>query len=244
MPHLDYDYQRFGPGDPERVREVDDCAGMVIDACREIGAKVVVVSEYGIVPVHRPIYLNRELRRAGLLSVRDGPFGEQLDTFASKAFAVADHQVAHIYSQDPGARKLLENLEGVDRVVDPRELELDHPRSGAWIALAKPDAWFAYPYWLDDARAPDFARTVDIHRKPGYDPCELFMTSRFRAARKLLRKKLGFRYRMDVIPLDASVVRGSHGLRPDPPDGAVCVAQTPVADMREVKPLILELLHA
>ncbi len=228
LPHLDYDYQRRGPGDLARVAEVDACAGRVIDAAREVGARVVVVSEYGLVPVRRPVHVNRELRRMGWLAVRDGPFGEQLDTFESKAFAVCDHQVAHLYVRGlrpEEVRSRVQAIDGVDIVVPPAELGLDHPRAGDLVALAKPDAWFAYPYWLDDARAPDFARTVDIHRKPGYDPCELFLTSSLRAMLRLAQKGLGFRYLMDVVPLDASLVKGSHGLRTAPDDGAVIVGE-------------------
>jgi predicted AlkP superfamily pyrophosphatase or phosphodiesterase len=246
LPHLDYDYQRVGPGDPARIAEVDACAGIVMDAAREIGARVVVVSEYGLVPVSRPVYVNRTLRKMGWLAVRDGPYGEMLETFESRAFAVADHQVAHLYVRNlplEAVRKTVESLEGVERVVDPREIELDHPRSGELVALAKPDAWFAYPYWLDDSRAPDFARTVDIHRKPGYDPCELFMTSGARAVARLLQKKLGFRYRMDVIPLDASRVRGSHGLRPAPDDGPLIVGEDPPEDMKGFKEYVRHLIQ-
>jgi len=246
LPHLDYDYQRAGPGGPGPLAEVDACAGLVIDAAKEIGAKVVVVSEYGLGRVSRPVYLNQALRRAGWLAVRDGPYGESLETFESKAFAVVDHQLAHVYVRGlplDEVRRALEKIEGVDRVVDPKELELDHPRSGELIALAKPDAWFAYPYWLDDARAPDFARTVDIHRKPGYDPCELFLTSAPKAAARLLQKKLGFRYRMDVIPLDASLVKGSHGLRPAPEDGAVIVGENPPDDMKGFKEYVRTLVR-
>ncbi len=247
LPHLDYDYQRAGPGDPHRVAEADACAGLVIDAAEEIGAKVVAVSEYGLVPVSRPVMVNRALREAGWLAVRDGPFGEMLDTFESKAFAVADHQVAHLYIRGlPPAevRAAVERLDGVDRVCGPAELELDHPRSGELVALARPDAWFAYPYWLDDARAPDFARTVDIHRKPGYDPCELFMTSPARAAFRLLQKKLGFRYRFDVVPLDATLVKGSHGLRPAAGQGPVIVGEDPPEDMKGFKAYIRRLLDS
>jgi predicted AlkP superfamily pyrophosphatase or phosphodiesterase len=241
LPHLDYEYQRVGPGGAQQLKEVDDAAGVVIDAAKEIGAKVVVVSEYGLVSVSKPVYLNQALRRAGWLAVRDGPYGEMLETFESKAFAVADHQLAHLYVRGlplDEVRKAVEKIDGVDRVVDPKELELHHPRSGELIALAKPDAWFAYPYWLDDTRAPDFARTVDIHRKPGYDPCELFLTSAPKAAARLLQKKLGFRYRMDVIPLDASIVKGSHGLRPSPGDGPVIVGENPPDDMKGFKDYI------
>ncbi len=245
LPHLDYDFQRLPEHDSARVAEVDACAGRVIDAAQDIGAKVVVVSEYGLVPVNRPVMINRELRRAGWLSVRDGPFGEMLMPMDSKAFAVVDHQLAHVYVNGvPKAdvRARLESMEGVDRVVDPAELELDHPRSGELIALAKADSWFAYYYWLDDQRAPDFARCVDIHRKPGYDPCELFITSKARAMARVAQKLLGFRYRMDVIPLDPTRVRGSHGLRPAAQDGAVIVGEDAPHDMRDLKSYIQRLL--
>ena len=231
LPHLDYDYQRLGPGDPERVREVDRCVAVAAEAARDINARVVIVSEYGLVPVTRAVYLNRVLREAGWLVVRDGPFGEMLDTHHSRAFAVADHQLAHVYVRDGLLKEvqgIIEKLEGVSEVVAPAELELAHPRAGELIALAEADAWFAYPYWLDDARAPDFARTVDIHRKPGYDPCELFMTSKPRAVSRLAQKKLGFRYLMDVVPLDPSLVRGSHGrITDDPAQGPVLITSEP-----------------
>ncbi len=239
LPHLDYDFQRLPHHDPERVAEVDRCAGIVIDAAEQVGARVIAVSEYGLVPVSNPVSLNVHLRRAGWLTVRDGPFGEQLLPGDSAAFAVADHQVAHVYVRDAGMLSevgaLLEAIDGVARVVKPAELELDHPRSGELIVLAKPDAWFTYYYWLDDRRAPDFARTVDIHRKPGYDPVELFMTSMPRAMWRLAQKKLGFRYRMDVIPLDATLVRGSHGLINSPEDGPLVIGPTPPGDMRAFK---------
>lgn len=248
LPHLDYDYQRSDPGDRARLREADACAGTVIEAAREIGAEIVVVSEYGLAPVRRAVTINRCLRRNGWLAVRDGPFGEMLDTFGSKAFAVVDHQVAHVYVSAEGikgrVRDEIAGLEGVDRVVEPGEVGLAHPRSGELIALAKADAWFAYPYWLDDRRAPDFARTVDIHRKPGYDPCELFMTSGIRAALRLLQKGLGFRTLMDVVPLDPSRVRGSHGIIAPPEDGPVVVSSAAEAppDMTGMRDYLLGLL--
>lgn len=216
LPHLDYDFQRFSQPSMERVSEVDRCAGLVIDAALEVGAIPVVVSEYGLVPVKRSVAINRILRKAGLLAVRNGPFGEMLLPGDSRAFAVVDHQVAHVYLSDLKLRsevqRLLEAEAGVAAVVFPDELRLGHARSGDLIALSEPDAWFSYYYWQEDRHAPDFARTVDIHRKPGYDPCELFMTSKPRAMLRLLQKKLGFRMKMDVIPLDAGLVGGSHGL--------------------------------
>jgi predicted AlkP superfamily pyrophosphatase or phosphodiesterase len=260
LPHLDYDLQRFGPGSPEAakaVRDVDREAGLVIDAARHDGMQVIVVSEYGLAPVSRPVHINRFLRERGLLVVRDGPFGEMLDPFKSAAFAVADHQVAHVYVR-PGAgaevRDRLEGVEGVERVLDgggQAEWGLAHPRAGDLVLLARPDAWFTYYYWVDDRRAPDFARTVDIHRKPGYDPCELFVDPgltlpALRVARRLAQKKLGFRYRMDVVPLDASLVRGSHGLAPASlADGPVALSSVPLPpglSMAGIKAHVLEQL--
>jgi predicted AlkP superfamily pyrophosphatase or phosphodiesterase len=227
LPHLDYDPQRFGPSGcdmPRLVGELDDACAPLLDAARGAGARVWVVSEYGHCDVTRPVLINRVLRRAGLLAARPGPFGETLDTFGSRAFAVCDHQLAHVYVKAAGDRErvraVLLGEPGIGRVLlgeERQEYGLDHPRSGELVALSEPDAWFAYPYWLDDRQAPDFARTVDIHRKPGYDPCELFFDPKLawpqgRAARRLLQKKLGFRTLFDVVPLDASLVRGSHGL--------------------------------
>jgi predicted AlkP superfamily pyrophosphatase or phosphodiesterase len=248
LPHLDYDFQRYAEHDPQRVREVDQCAGLVIDAAREIGAQVIAVSEYGLVPVSQPVLINRALRQAGLLVVRDGPFGEMLMPHDSRAFAVVDHQLAHVVINDTSVtaevRRILEGLDGVEAVVEPGEVELDHPRSGELIALAKPDAWFVYYYWLDERRAPDFARTVDIHRKPGYDPCELFSTSNLRAAVRLAQKKLGLRYKMDVIPLDPSLVHGSHGLRPALEHGPVIIGPDAPDNMLDFKSYVRRLLQA
>ena len=247
LPHLDYDFQRLPHHDPQRVAELDTCAKRVIEAADDIGAEVVVVSEYGLVPVNKPVHLNRHLRELGWLSVRSGPFGEMMMPGESGAFAVADHQVAHVYVQNPAnidqIAKELESVPGVARVARPVELELDHPRSGELIVLSEPDSWFTYYYWLEDSSAPDFARTVDIHRKPGYDPCELFMTSKFRAISRLAQKKLGLRYKMDVIPLDAQLVRGSHGLQNSPEQGPIVVGPGEVpSDMRDFKSYVQRLL--
>jgi len=226
LPHLDYDLQRFGPGDPRiraQVRAVDEVCGRLIDRCRERGRRVVVLSEYGIDGVSRPVHINRALREAGFLAVREELGTDALDAGASEAFAVADHQVAHVYVRDPGrigdVRRLLERVPGIEAVLDRRAqaaIGLDHPRSGELVAIASPESWFTYYYWLDDALAPDYARTVDIHRKPGYDPAELLIDpamrfARARIAATLARKALGFRYLLEMIPLDASLVRGSHG---------------------------------
>jgi predicted AlkP superfamily pyrophosphatase or phosphodiesterase len=227
LPHLDYDPQRYGPvaaDMPRWVRELDEAFAPLDDAARAVGARVWVVSEYGHVAVNRPVHLNRVLRRHKFLAVRPGPFGEVLETFESWAFAVCDHQLAHVYVRDEAdraaVRDLLAGETGVARVLGGDErapIGLDHPRSGELVVLAEPGAWLAYPYWLVDEAAPDFARTVDIHRKPGFDPCELFFDPRLafpkvRAARRLIQKKLGLRTLFDVIPLDATLVHGSHGL--------------------------------
>jgi len=240
LPHLDYSHQQFGPQDPRSraaLREIDGVFGDLLRAAREAGASVLVVSEYGLETVDTPIDINRALRRAGLLEVRDTPAGEVLDVFGSGAFAVADHQVAHVYARSEEARQhatsVLRNLPGVAEVLDraaQRRFGLDHARSGDLLAVARKGAWFTYYYWLDDERAPDFARTVDIHRKPGYDPCELFLDPQLRApklriALRLAQKVAGQRYLMDVIPLDASLIKGSHGrLVEDPLDGPLLLS--------------------
>jgi predicted AlkP superfamily pyrophosphatase or phosphodiesterase len=243
LPHLDYDHQRHGP-DAARslaaLEEIDRLCGELIGAARERGTDVVIVSEYGLEPVDTAIDVNRALRREGLLEVRQTPVGEVLDTFASTAFAVADHQVAHVYARNEAARQraaaVLAELEGVEQVLDrPAQARngLDHPRAGDLVAVARRGAWFTYYYWLDDAAAPDFARTVDIHRKPGYDPCELFLDPalrlpKLRIAQRLLQKALGLRYLMDLIPLDARLVRGSHGRLPErAAEGPVFLASRP-----------------
>ena len=257
LPHLDYDPQRFGPQGcdmPKLVRELDDACAPLLDAAQTVGAKVWVVSEYGHCQVSKPVYLNRVLRKAGLLEVRPGPFGEQLDTFNSRAFAVCDHQLAHVYVPNPTeltrARDILATTPGVAKVYarDERSaIGLNHSRSGELVALSDRDAWFAYPFWLDDRLAPDYARTVAIHHKPGYDPAELFLDPKLTFAKgkialRLLQKKLGFRMKLDVIPLDANLVRGSHGLpAADPQDGALLIGDGPppgahvaMTDVREL----------
>jgi predicted AlkP superfamily pyrophosphatase or phosphodiesterase len=250
LPHLDYDPQRFGPKGcdmPRLVGELDAACAPLLDAAGAVGARVWVVSEYGHVQVSRAVLPNRALREAGLLTVRPGPFGEDLDTFTSRAFAVCDHQIAHVYVADtadrPRVRDLLLGLKGVARVLDGQErsaIHLDHERAGELIALADADAWFAYPFWLEDRRAPDYARTVDIHRKPGFDPCELFFDPRLtwpkgRVLWRLLQKKLGFRTLFDVVPLDARLVRGSHGLpATDAADRPLLIGEGPAPEGPEL----------
>jgi predicted AlkP superfamily pyrophosphatase or phosphodiesterase len=253
LPHLDYNLQRHGacqvrsaecgvrnadlrakPGNngvinpaiiPD-LRLVDDIAGGLIQFLEGRGVTVIVLSEYGIINVDTPVHLNRVFRERGWLTVKDELGREVLDAGASRVFAVADHQVAHVYLNDQSlarpVREVVENTPGVESVLGEAEKAaagMAHARAGDLVAVAAENAWFTYYYWLDDARAPDFARTVDIHRKPGYDPVELFLDPRLswpmlKIARRRLQKKLGFRMLMDVIPLDATLVRGSHGRRP------------------------------
>jgi predicted AlkP superfamily pyrophosphatase or phosphodiesterase len=239
LPHLDYNLQRFGATDPRikaDVRAIDAVCGQLIAHLRGRGRRIVVLSEYGLVDVSGPVHINRVLREAGLLAVRDELGLESLDAGSSEAFAVADHQVAHVYVRNAAriadVKSLLERVPGIDIVLDRQGqagIGLDHERSGELVAISARDRWFTYYYWLDDRLAPDFARTVDIHRKPGYDPVELFLDPALRlpkvkVAATLAKKALGFRYLMDVIPLDATLVRGSHGRVTDTlGDGPVCI---------------------
>ncbi len=226
LPHLDYCLQKYGV-DFEKISkelgEIDALVNELVTYYESTGAKIILLSEYGINNVSRPIHLNRIFRKNGLLSIRMENNHELLDAGASKAFAVADHQIAHIYVNDPSCldtvKELLLATEGVSKVLDAEEkvnFGIDHERAGDLVVMAKSDSWFTYYYWEDDKLAPDFARNVDIHNKPGYDPVEMFMNPanpfiKLRAAYKLARKLLGFRYLMDVIPLDASLIKGSHG---------------------------------
>lgn len=221
LPHLDYCLQKFGPDltkiSPE-LGEIDKVVEQLVGFYEKKGANIIILSEYGIAPVNNPIHLNRLLRKEGLLQIRVERGLELLDAGASKAFAVADHQIAHIYINDPSVtekvKTLLQSVKGIELILDKAaqaEHHIDHDRAGDLVVVADKDSWFTYYFWLDDAVAPDYARCVDIHKKPGYDPVEMFMTSKGRAAYKLLRKLAGFRYVMDVIPLDATLIKGSHG---------------------------------
>jgi predicted AlkP superfamily pyrophosphatase or phosphodiesterase len=230
LPHLDYNLQRLGVTDPAiaaDIHAVDAVCGQLIAAAQERDALIAVVSEYAITDVSQPVHINRILREAGWLVARKEPLGwESLDAGGSTAFAVADHQVAHVYVNDSSklqsVKEKLQQADGIDRVLDRKEqaeFGIDHARSGELVVIAAPAAWFTYYFWLDDALAPDFARTVDIHRKPGYDPVELFLNPelkfpKLRVASRLAKKFSGMRYYMDVIGLDASIVKGSHGRLP------------------------------
>ncbi|MFF5234474.1 alkaline phosphatase family protein [Dactylosporangium sp. NPDC000521] len=265
LPHLDYDLQRFGPSSPEAAAAataLDNVVAPLLAAAAARDVTVVVLSEYGITDASRPVDVNRLLRAEGLLNVYTQDGMEYLDPWTSRAFAVADHQIAHVYVRDeadlPVVQKLCAGLPGVGEVLDAAgkaRTGLDHPRAGELVLLAEPDAWFTYYYWLDDARRPDFAQLVEIHRKPGYDPAELFFdpaapgAAKARAGVALARKKLGMRYMMSVVGLDAGAkaVKGSHGLLPSTvEDGPVWMCGDPSlsldsVDATEVKGLLLRL---
>jgi predicted AlkP superfamily pyrophosphatase or phosphodiesterase len=226
LPHLDYCLQKFGPDDPRidpEIREIDRVFDELERFFAARGVRVMVVSEYGIAPVSRAECPNRLLRAAGLLTLRTENGRELLDAGESRAFAVCDHQAAHVYVRDPAdlpaVRATLERSDGIEALMDAdaqRAAGIHHARSGELLAVARPGWWFAYPWWEDDRRAPDWARTVDIHRKPGYDPLELFIDPALRAPRariagKLALRAAGMRTLLDVVPLDPSLVRGSHG---------------------------------
>ncbi len=253
VPHLDYDLQRFGPSAPQAAAAaaaLDRELAPLLDQALAAGVTVVALSEYGITDVSRPVDVNRLLRAEGLLTVHTQDGMEYLDPWTSRAFAVADHQVAHVYVRDPGDRpavaKLCAALPGVSEVLDESGKAsngLDHDRAGDLVLVAAPDSWFTYYYWLDDARAPDFARCVEIHRKPGYDPAELFFdpadpgAARRRGITAVARKKLGLRYLMNVVGLDAGAkaVRGSHGRLPDDPaDAPVLLCSDPAGERDEI----------
>lgn len=233
LPHLDYNLQRLGPKHLDIAKDVQDIdaeVGRLWDFAQANSADVILVSEYGISEVKQSISINRLLRQQGWIRVRDSLSWELLDCGASEAFAVADHQIAHVYVKNPmnisKVKAYLETVDGIEQVLDKeqqKDWHIQHQRSGELIAIAAPENWFDYYYWLDDAKAPDFATSVDIHRKPGYDPVELFLDPEMRFPTlkiigRLIQKKLGMRMLMDVIPLDTSLVRGSHGRLADSPD--------------------------
>ncbi len=234
LPHLDYNLQRHGIHFQEigkDLKEIDSVCENLITFYESEGAQVVVLSEYGITNVNNPVSLNRIFRENKLITVREERGLELLDCGASQAFAVADHQIAHVYVNDKSklnqVRAILEKTKGMELILGDSEKskhQLNHDRAGELIAVADKDSWFTYYYWQDDSKAPDFARTVDIHRKPGYDPVELFTNPDLsllplRVGFKLLKKQLGFRMLMDVIPLKPELVKGSHGRLPDNEEG-------------------------
>jgi len=229
LPHLDYNLQRLGPENPaigQDLREIDDVVADLTRHLEKRGVRVVILSEYGITQVDRPIHLNRIFREKGWLSWRDELKRDVLDPGNCRALAIPDHQVANVYLNDTAiadeVAETLRGIEGVTEVLDRDEQAargLLHERSGDFLVVSDERSWFTYYYWENDKKAPDYARCVDIHRKPGYDPVELFIDPKIKLPKlkilvKLMRKMLGFRTLLDVIPLDASLVKGSHGCIP------------------------------
>jgi predicted AlkP superfamily pyrophosphatase or phosphodiesterase len=226
LPHLDYALQKFGIDFDKigvELKAIDTLCEDLIGYFEKQGTQVILVSEYAITSVNHPIHINRMLRKAGMIQVKDELGLETLDAGTSKAFAVVDHQLAHVYVNDKSelakVKALLEKTPGIELVLDEegkKNYHLDHERAGDLVVVADKNSWFTYYFWLDDAKAPDYARCVDIHRKPGYDPVEMFLDPKIKfpmvtVGSKVLKKKLGFRYLMDVIPLDATLVKGAHG---------------------------------
>ncbi|MCG6150036.1 alkaline phosphatase family protein [Leptospira levettii] len=233
LPHLDYGLQKLGSNVSKlkkELSELDQIVKELVETYQKKNAKVILLSEYGISDVHTPIHINRILRENDLIQVRKERWYEHLDPGASRAFAVSDHQISHIYCKDGKsvelAKKIAKQIPGVELVLDKNEQKkyhIHHERSGDLVLVAKDGYWFTYYYWMNDKEAPDYARLVDIHRKPGYDPAELFLNPsqkfvKWKVIWTLIKKKLGFRYLMDVIPLDADLVRGSHGGFPKSPE--------------------------
>jgi predicted AlkP superfamily pyrophosphatase or phosphodiesterase len=258
LPHLDYPLQKEGPlapSIPGELRAIDTLVMDLIGYYESRNVKVLVLSEYGISPVSRAVHLNRLFRAKGWLELKNELGRETLDCGESRVFAIADHQVAHVYLNDVSLREELRDLlaktPGVDEVREAAEIwgagGVASGRAGDLVVTAKADSWFTYYFWEDDALAPDYARTIDIHRKPGYDPCELFVDPgllfpKFRIAKFLLKKKLGLRALLDVIPLDASLVRGSHGRDEVPESERPLLLGTthPVRDAVDVHAAILK----
>jgi predicted AlkP superfamily pyrophosphatase or phosphodiesterase len=219
LPHLDYALQKYGL-DFKKIgkdlQEVDSLVNELITYFAGHNVQVILLSEYGITNVTRPVHLNRYLREMGFLTIRRERGLELLDPGASRAFAVADHQIAHVYLNDRNLKSkvkaLLETVPGVQAVLDTKDSWIMHERCGDLLVIADKDSWFTYYYWKKDSEAPDFARMVDIHKKPGYDPVEMFTDPEDplvypKVIWKLLKKKLGFRTVLDIIPLKPELVK-------------------------------------
>jgi len=248
IPHLDYASQKFGPDSMQAQAalfeldvELTRFAGDVAQS--EIGEDAVylIAGEYAMTDVAGVIYPNRLLREAGLLKVREQDGHEHIDLRGSEAFAMVDHQFAHVYlseSQAPGRPRasdtrllkrvvdVLQNVPGLAAVYagDERaKVGMNHPRSGEIILICEQTHWLAYYWWFDDAKAPPFARTVDIHSKPGFDAVELFIDPATTSLDKGGKGGFG-------IPLDATLIKGSHGIPATAPQhrtAIICSKPTP-----------------
>ena len=215
LPHVDYSAQRYGKDSiqvKDDIIKADEYVGQIINHCKESNlldeTKFIIFSEYGFNNVNNSVSLNKILREHDLLKTREINEKEYLDLENSDAFAMVDHQIAHVYVKDKAlhkTKKILEETNGVEKVLtkeDQGQYHIDNQRSGELIAIANTDTWFNYYWWFNDEKAPSFTREVDIHRKPGFDPVELFIDMKSRS-----------------IPLNPKLVKGSHGRPPNPDTG-------------------------
>jgi len=185
LPHLDYALLKHGTAGSEARRALDallEILGPLVQAAREAGYEVLVFGDYAFADVSRPLFPNRLLRERGLMATRDVRGRLYPDFHASRAFAVADHEVAHVYVRDPAdVPAVADAFRGADGVGDVltgealAEAGIGHPNSGEVVLVAEGGCWFAYPWWTARREQPDYATHVDIHNKPGFDPCELFL---------------------------------------------------------------------
>ncbi|MEM7405112.1 MAG: nucleotide pyrophosphatase/phosphodiesterase family protein [Pseudomonadota bacterium] len=256
-PYLDYEGQRHGPESAQArdaLTNMDRALGALLTAAQSSGRDVALVSDYGFKQVDQPVYINRELRKAGYVSIEEAANGDQIEAGKSRAFAVCDNQAAHVYVADADdiepVRKLLMATAGISDVLD-REAQarvgIDHERSGELVAAAAPNAWFAYPYWLQPERAPDFDPCIAIFDKAGFDPCELFPPpgafGKLHIALRVMQKMARLAVPFDVINPDATLPRGARNIAPEDPEGAVLITRwsrdTATVPMQDLKSLLL-----
>jgi len=256
-PYLDYEAQRHGPNShqaQDALARMDSALAVILAKARSLGRDVALVSDYGFAQVERPVYINRVLRGSGFMSIEAAANGDQIAYGVSRAFAVCDNQVAHVYVANPddieSVQTLLRGTPGIADVLD-REAQashhIDHPRAGELLAVADTDAWFAFPYWLDEQRAPDFADCIAIFDKGGFDPCELLPRPgvfgkpyiAMRLAQKLARLAVPF----DVINPDATLIRGARNIANDEANGATLITswqrQSASVAMQDLKQMLL-----
>lgn len=205
LPSMDYDLQRYDPAGPKAAAARAAAQGQLsrlLAAARAEGYDVLAYGDYDISPAGAVALPNVALAAAGLLKLREVRGMLYPDFNASDAFAMVDHQAAHVYVRDASrleqARAALAPLSGVAEVLDAaaiRQAGLAHANSGELVLVAAEGAWLAYPWWTQPGQQPEYAGHVDIHNKPGYDPCELF-----------------FGWPPGTVSRDVRRIHGSHGL--------------------------------